>query len=40
MYAIAHNYLDCVNLVKESRSKLIAEIENLSIDAGVPQDEI
>lgn len=40
MYAIAHNFLDCVNLVQESRSKLISEIERLSKDAGVPQDDI
>ncbi len=40
MFAIAHNYLDCVGLIQESRNKLIIEVERLSADAGVPQNEI
>jgi hypothetical protein len=40
VFAIVHNFLDCASLVQECRSKLITEVEKLSIHAGVPKEEI
>lgn len=40
IFAIAHDFLDCASLIQDCRSRILEEIEKLSYDAGVPQNEM